>query len=281
MVNDPGRLATYRALIRARADCMASGACSLRDPVMRNFTRFITKNSEHTQGVQGNGMQPGSQECIWSSDGVPGMSCPANAWWKNDAFRANHNLELNNFPGADDSWIEDRFFSQLAIEAVPTAHPLASFLRDELHALVPRPVTELAPVRHVPIGDSSAIGRTINCQGTILEFSETGALDRLTFRGSDDSWSRLMDLRYLKYRPLDRKGVVCNDATCPNPIAGAHAPTLLGFRSGALALSRGAPPSQTCSVVLELGFNESLHREYGAPASVTESCPAIAIGDRC
>ena len=25
MVNDPGRLATYRALVRARADCMASG----------------------------------------------------------------------------------------------------------------------------------------------------------------------------------------------------------------------------------------------------------------
>ena len=37
MVNDPGRLAKYRALLRARADCMASGACSLRDPVMRNL----------------------------------------------------------------------------------------------------------------------------------------------------------------------------------------------------------------------------------------------------
>ena len=86
---------------------------------MRNFTRFITKNSEHTQGVQGNGMQPGSQECIWRSDGVPGTSCPANAWWKNDAFQAHHSLTTNGFPGADDSWIEDRLFNQLAISAIP------------------------------------------------------------------------------------------------------------------------------------------------------------------
>ena len=265
MVNDPGRLATYRALVRARADCVASGVCSLRDPVMRNFTRFVTKNSEHTQGVQGNGMQPGSQYCIWGAQA--GVSCPANAWWKNDAFRANHNLELNSFPGADDSWIEDRLFSQLAIEAVPTAHPLTPFMRRELEALVPRPATELAPL--VPIGDTGDGGRTVNCQGTILKFSTTGALDRLTFRGSDGSWSQLMDLRYLKYRPLDRKGVVCNESSCPNPIAGAHAPTLLGFRSEAEgSLSRGGLQSK-CNVVLELGFNESLHREYGAPASVT------------
>jgi hypothetical protein len=265
MVNDPGRLATYRALVRARADCMASGGCSLRDPVMRNFTRFITKNSEHTQGVQGNGMQPGSQECIWKSDGIPGTSCPANAWWKNDAFQAHHSLTANGFPGADDSWIEDRLFSQLAISAVPTAHPLMPFVRRELEALVPRPLAELAPVVPIDLSSASADGRTISCRGTILEFSSTGALDRLTFRGSDQPWSRLMDLRYLKFRPYDRQGVVCNESSCPNPIAGAYEPVLLGFRTGAAEL-RG---DQSCSVVLELGFNESLHREYGAPTSVT------------
>ena len=205
--------------------------------------------------MQGNGQQPGSQDCIWSSDGVPGFSCPASAWWKNDAFRAHHNLQRNDFPGADDSWIEDRLFSQLAIEAVPVLHPLTPFLRRELEALVPRPASELAPVR--PIG---AGGRTVNCHGTILEFSTSGALDRLTFRGSGSPWSRLMDLRYLKYRPLDRKGVVCNESTCPNPAAGVHAPTLLGFRSGG---------GQSCRAVLELGFDESLHRKYGAPSSVT------------
>ena len=191
MVNDPGRLARYRALVRARSDCMASGACSLRDPVVRNFTRFVAKNSEHTQGIQGGGSQPGSQYCIWVQH--IGVGCPASKWWKNDAFRAHHNLDQNHFQGADDSWIEGRLFNRLAIEAVPAAHPLTPFLRRELEALVPRPAAELAPA--VPIADSDgAGGRTVDCQGTLLEFSTAGALDRLTFRGGDTSWERLMDL---------------------------------------------------------------------------------------
>ena len=193
------------------------------------------------------------------------MDCPANAWWKNDAFRDHHTLKQNRFPGADDSWVEDRLFSQLAIESVPVDHPLAPFVRRELQALVPRPVGELAPV--LPVSGSGPGGRTVSCRGTTLEFATTGALDRLTFRGRGGSWSRLMDLRYLKYRPLDRKGVVCNESTCPNPTAGAHAPTLLGFRSG--SGPSGGARGESCSVVLELGFDESLHREYGAPLSVT------------
>ena len=64
MATDPGRLATYRALARARAACVGSGACAAHDPVLRNFTRFVAKNAEHTQGVQGNGNAPGSQLCI-------------------------------------------------------------------------------------------------------------------------------------------------------------------------------------------------------------------------
>ena len=99
-------------------------------------------------------MEPGDQFCIWGSH-VPGLECPANAWWTNEAFRAHHSLRRNEFPSADDSWIEDRLFSQLAIEAVPVAHPLRPFLRRGLDALVPRPAAELPPV--LPIsGDSSA-----------------------------------------------------------------------------------------------------------------------------
>ena len=35
----------------------------------------------------------------------------------------------------------------------------------------------------------------INCTRTRM----VGALDRLTFRGADEPWARLMDLRYLTY----------------------------------------------------------------------------------
>ena len=54
---DPKRLASYRATIRARASCIASKACLPHEPVLRNFTRFVAKNVEHTQGVQGDGGQ--------------------------------------------------------------------------------------------------------------------------------------------------------------------------------------------------------------------------------
>jgi hypothetical protein len=43
MATDPGRLATYRAATRARAACIAAGKCQQRDPVLRNFTRWVAK----------------------------------------------------------------------------------------------------------------------------------------------------------------------------------------------------------------------------------------------
>ena len=52
---DPRRLAVYRTLARARADCLAAsgGGCgTATDPAIRNFTRFLAKIPEHTQGVQ-------------------------------------------------------------------------------------------------------------------------------------------------------------------------------------------------------------------------------------
>ena len=62
MPTDPVRLSTYRALMRARGACIASGACQVHDPVVRNFTRFAAKIPEHTQGVDaGGGLQQGQR----------------------------------------------------------------------------------------------------------------------------------------------------------------------------------------------------------------------------
>ena len=50
---------------------------------------------------------------------------------------------------------------------------------------------------------------------------------------------------------------------CPNPIAGAWPPSLLGFRS---TFSNGG---DNCHGVVELGWNSTLHDGYGAPAGAT------------
>ena len=65
-----------------------------------------------------------------------------------------------------------------------------------------------------------------------------------------------------RYRDASKKGMVCNQSDCPNPIAGAWAPTLRRIQSTVRA-------PETCHVVLDLAFNETLHQEYGAPSDVT------------
>ncbi len=75
------------------------------------------------------------QLCIWIS--LIGLRCPSADDWSNENFNKVHNEKKNIFPGADDSWLEDRLFSSLAIGAVPDAHPLALHLQRELAALVP------------------------------------------------------------------------------------------------------------------------------------------------
>jgi hypothetical protein len=267
--NDPGRLATYRAITRARAACVTSGACHPHDPVVRNFTRFAAKNAEHTQGVEGGAGQPGSQLCIWLS--MAGLPCTADKDWKNAAFQAVHTESKNIFPGADDSWLEDRLFNSLAVQAVPTSHPLAMFLQDELAALVPTPSNNLEdPVPATLLERSSnndAMVHILTCNGTTLEFSsETGRLEQLNFNdhgggggGKTDLWSQLMDVRYITFRDEGKKGMVCNQSTCPNPIAGAWSPSLLEFRS----------TQSSCHGVVEIGWNDTMHEEYGAPARAT------------
>ena len=216
-------------------------------------------------------MQPGSQWCVWVH--LIGIECPGDAEWKNEAFRANHNSRKNRFPGADDSWLESRLFNTLAIQAVPPAHPLAPFLQRELAALVPRNPSAPSPqeLATAESEDQSGAPERVECRGTVLEFSAAdGALERLTFRGADKPWSGLMDLRYLTYRDRSRKGMVCNESDCPNPIAGAWAPTVLGFSfDAATAVVANHGGLQSCHLVLELGFNQTLHQNYGAPTSVT------------
>jgi hypothetical protein len=53
MSTDPWRLAVFRLLARARASCIAVGECTRGEAAVVNFTRFLVKATEHTQGVQG------------------------------------------------------------------------------------------------------------------------------------------------------------------------------------------------------------------------------------
>ena len=49
---DNKRMAVFREMARARAECIRDAVpeCAREHPVMRNFTRWLAKNVEHTQG---------------------------------------------------------------------------------------------------------------------------------------------------------------------------------------------------------------------------------------
>ena len=100
MSTDSYRLAVYREMARARATCITRGACMATDPVMRNFTRFLSKASEHTQGVQNEQWSPGR------------TLTPDTAHWSNSEFQKVHNAKNNVFDMGDLSWIEASALSE-------------------------------------------------------------------------------------------------------------------------------------------------------------------------
>lgn len=195
--------------------------------------------------------------------------CPGDAMYINEDFRAVHTDEVNIFPGADDSWLEARVFNTLALGAVPDAHPMAAFLRDELAALEPA-----SPAALPPLSPTLPPGATVTCSrggsSAALAFAPaSGSLESLTFGQEGAAWSDLMDVRYVTTSD-GGNGVTCNDTTrCPNPATGASAPTLLGFWSDDDKTGDDAVNDETCRIVLELGFNDTLRAKYGAPATVT------------
>lgn len=145
----------------------------------------------------------------------------------------------------------------------------------ELAALIPAEAGN--PASAMPYTSSTASPLTIVCNNTTLELSpRNGRLETLSFaknNGGDgggdggvgvgggvgeSSWSRLMDFRYISFRDASKNGMVCNKSTCPNPVVGAWEPTLIGVHS-----------NHACNIVAELGFNDTLHTMYGAPAAAT------------
>uniref|UniRef100_A0A1I8H8Q3 CBM6 domain-containing protein n=2 Tax=Macrostomum lignano TaxID=282301 RepID=A0A1I8H8Q3_9PLAT len=104
------RMARYRAIARALDTCVSAGACQLESPDMIMFSRWIAKAAEHTYGLNG----------VW--DYVHYSNLDFYSVMQNDNFR--HGVS---------SWLEQRQFLQLAVDAAPPK--LASYIAAELAPL--------------------------------------------------------------------------------------------------------------------------------------------------
>ena len=116
VASDPRKMAEFRALRQAYADCNIKGACNITDRRLLNATRFMIKLAEHTWGLP---------------------SVGDNINWSNKAFQRVKGQ--SNYKACVNSWDEQRAFVPLTLEALED-HPMAQLAHKFLAELtVPDP----------------------------------------------------------------------------------------------------------------------------------------------
>lgn len=122
--SDPRKVAEYRSLQKAYSDCISASTCMDQDPRVLNATRFMIKLAEHT----------------WGKNGIQDSK-----YWSNKEFNEVKNSSA--FQNAKNSWVEQRAFVNLTIDALGD-HPLATMMFDEL---------EKTKARLPPLGDCNEL----------------------------------------------------------------------------------------------------------------------------
>ncbi|WIA20109.1 hypothetical protein OEZ85_005961 [Tetradesmus obliquus] len=113
IASDPGRMASYRATLRARHTCRHTPHCDSESPAFHNFTRMLVKVAEHTWGVSFN---------QYFND----FSNYTNAWLHQlleEGEAAHANLAV-----CVESWRRQRQYVDWALEALPLKHPIRAYL---------------------------------------------------------------------------------------------------------------------------------------------------------
>ena len=123
--SDPRKTAEYLSLQKAYSNCVAASGCMDDDPRVLNATRFMIKLAEHTWGLNG----------VFDSK-----------YWSNKEFYEVRD-QLLTFENAKNSWVEQRAFINLTLEALGD-HPLATMMRDEL---------ETTKAKLPPLGDCNGL----------------------------------------------------------------------------------------------------------------------------
>ncbi|XP_041367668.1 uncharacterized protein LOC121382209 [Gigantopelta aegis] len=95
--SDPRKVAAMRAFFRARSACLKTGSCNMADPAFYNASRFLLKLGEHTCGLSN----------VYDTVN-----------YTNDKFRPLLRKKAKNLMAAVSSWIEQREFLSLALDAL-------------------------------------------------------------------------------------------------------------------------------------------------------------------
>lgn len=156
--SDPVKQQQARALQRARSRCLYANTCSTSDEILQNFSRLLMKNSEHTWGLS-----------------VFHYGNESDTDWGNAAFHRKLAEQEPHFMQLISSWREQRLFGvQAPIEAVPTSHPLSTFVEQEM--------AWLRPVNFDPAGTGFIKSNTssgVQLGSFTVDFGTDGAISSL------------------------------------------------------------------------------------------------------
>jgi hypothetical protein len=267
MSTDPQRLRVYREVVRARADCIQSGACSRQDPSIRNMTRYLAKISEHTQGEQNEEWNPGYRASGANLD---------TTHWSNADFAQVHNNHTNIFQFGELSWLEARIFNNLAIAAAPPA--LKASIDRRLEAIAEKEAVPAPPIAGLTkLVDPS---QPVQCgSGASVTFDvATASISQLQLGGQ--SWSgSLLRYTYVTYaddETWDGRKNVKTLAQAEDRVWSANISALYystsssGGGNGSLPAaedSAGGSGARSCRLVAVLKTDAEARSKYGAPSS--------------
>ena len=251
MSTDPQRLRVYREIVRARADCIQSGACSRQDPSIRNMTRYLAKNSEHTQGEQNEQWNPGYRASGANLDSTS---------WSNADFAKVHNNKTNIFEFGELSWLEARIFNTLAIAAAPPA--LKSSIDARLRSIVEKETVPVAPVAGLTKAADPSLPVKCGVDASATFDVATASLSQLQL--GTQSWrGSLLRYTYVTYaddEAWDGRKDVKKLAQAEDKVWSAKVSAV--YHNATRAGGSGA-----CRIVAVLATDPQAHSKYGAPSS--------------
>eukprot|EP00742_Colponemidia_sp_Colp-10_P005273 GILJ01005632.1.p1 GENE.GILJ01005632.1~~GILJ01005632.1.p1 ORF type:complete len:745 (+),score=92.80 GILJ01005632.1:37-2271(+) len=266
IASDPLKVAQFRALSRARTECIESkGAwldCQPASPHFYNFSRLLLKNGEHT----------------WGGDVKTFLDASHQPWyshWSNDAFyaiRSRHEVQ-----DLEATWREQRAWGiQFALDALPSGR-FKDHLLDTLAAIRPQSRSMLKLDGFTLETDPL---KTFKAGGFELSFDwTTGGINHLRDAQSGMVWATLSNqLGFVTYQTFTESDFLqfLSEYIVMNPI---QEWAYLDF--GKSNLSTANPETLTVSpsivhlysssnqdghrFMLELNLREELRRKYGAP----------------
>ena len=247
VASDPRKMAEFRALRRAYADCSMQGVCNITDPRILNATRFMIKLAEHT----------------W---GLPSVGDDIN--WSNSAFHKVKNR--SNYKACASSWAEQRAFVPLTLEALED-HPMAKLAEEYLAELAVPNTNVLDDYNKIDPTKELIICPTCPQPLTVRFDPTTGALQELHTNTTTwaDKGHLASLLTYHTYNETDfiafqnqydYYGNAGYDK--PNSTANAHPVSMTWFPGAVLFGQSKFNKDNIAALLLNLNIP---HSDYGAP----------------